>query len=119
MIFFASKYTPITNDNSLPRSVVLNSASSLSAINLNGDNILKTIRSPNINKAHGYDNISIRMIKICDKAIVIPLSIIYKNCIDTGILWALWKKHNIVPVHKKENKELLQYYRPVSFSWYT
>ena len=104
MICFASKYTPITNDNSLPRSVVLNSASSLSAINLNGINILKTIRSPNINKAHGHDNISIRMIKICDKAIVTPLSIIYKNCIDTGILSVLRKKYNIVPVHKKENK---------------
>ena len=29
-----------------------------------------------IDKAHGYDNISIRMIKICDKAIIKPLKFI-------------------------------------------
>ena len=51
---------------------------------------------------------SLRMIKICDKAIVKPLSIIYKNCIDIGIFPDLWKKSNIVPVHKKVNKQLLQ-----------
>ena len=39
------------------------------------------------------------MIKICDKTIVKPLSVIYKNCIDSGIFPDLWKKSNIVPVH--------------------
>ena len=57
---------------------------------------------------------SVRMIKICDKATVKPLSIIYKNCIDNGIFPDLWKKSNIVPVHKKGDKQLLQNYRPVS-----
>ena len=33
--FFPLKFTPITNDNSLPKLVVLNSESSLSAINFN------------------------------------------------------------------------------------
>ena len=54
------------------------------------------------------------MIKICDKAIVKPLSIIYKNSIGTGIFPDLWKKSNIVPLHKKGIKQLLQNYRPVS-----
>ena len=54
------------------------------------------------------------MIKICDKAILEPLSRIYKNCIDTGIFPDSWKKSNIVPVHKKGDKQLLENYRPVS-----
>ena len=62
--YFASKCTQITIDSSLPRLVVFNSGSSLSAIHFNNDDILKIIRSLNINKAHGHDNISIRMIKI-------------------------------------------------------
>ena len=74
----------------------------------------KIIRSLNNNKAHGHDNISFRMIKICDEAIVKPLSIIYKNCIDNGIFPNLWMKSSIVPVHKKGDKQLLQNYRPVS-----
>ena len=90
--FFASKCTPIANDSSLSRFVVLDSESSLSAINFNNDDPVKIIRSLNINKLHGHYNISIRMIKICDKAIVKPLYMIYKNCIDTDILSDLWKK---------------------------
>ena len=62
-----------TNNSLLPRLVVLNSKNSLSAINFNNDDIIKIIRSFNINKAYGRDNISIRMIKICDKAIMKPL----------------------------------------------
>ena len=92
----------------MPRLVVPNLESSLSAINFNNDGILKIIRTLNINKAH--DSIS----KICDKAIVKPLSIIYKNSIDTGIFPDLWRKSNIIPVHKKANKLLLQIYRAVS-----
>ena len=46
------------------------------------------------------------MIKICDKAIIKPLLMIYKNCIDTDIFPDIWNKCNIVPVHKKEDKQL-------------
>ena len=34
---------------------------------------LKAIRNLNPNKAHGCDDISIRMLKICDDSIVLPL----------------------------------------------
>ena len=83
--FFASKCTPITNDSSLPSLLNLNLTSNLSVINFTYNDILKIIRPLNINKAHGHDDISIRMITISDKAKLEPLPIIYKNCIDTGI----------------------------------
>ena len=54
-------------------------------LNFNDDDMFKMIKCLSINKVQGHDNISIRMIKICEKTIVKPLSIIYKNCIDTGI----------------------------------
>ena len=76
--------------------------------------VSKIIRSLNINKSHGHDNISIRMKKTCDKAIMKPLSIIYKNRIDTDIFPDLWKKSNTVPVHKKGDKQLLQKHKTVS-----
>ena len=112
--FFASKCTPITNDSSLPSLLNLNLTSKLSVINFTDDDILKIIRSLNINKTYGHDDISIRMVKICDKAKLEPLSIIYKTCIDTGIFHDSWKKSNIVPAHKKRQKQLLENYRPVS-----
>ena len=41
-------------------------------------------RSLDPNKAHGYDRISIRMLKICDKSICKPLELIFQSCIKHG-----------------------------------
>ena len=50
-----------------------------SSVVLDDQDIIKMIRALNINKTHGYDDISIRMKKICDSALVKPLSIIFNN----------------------------------------
>ena len=50
------------------------------------------------------------MIKIFDSSIVKPLSIIFCNSLNSGIFPDNWKKSNIVPVHKKGNKQLIQNY---------
>ena len=76
--------------------------------------IIRIIRSLNINKAHGHDDISIRMLKICDLAIIKPLSIIFRNCINNSTFPDLWKKSNICPIHKKGDKQIINNYRPVS-----
>ena len=94
---------PLTSYSSLLRSVVLNSTSTVSAINFNEDDILKIIRSLNINKAHGHGDISVRIIKACDKAIFKPLIYlpkIYWICHDTDMFAELWKKTNTIPVYK-------------------
>ena len=49
------------------------------------------MRNLNINKAHGHDNISIRMLKICDFVLVEPLPLIYKNCINSGVFFIYGK----------------------------
>ena len=86
----------------------LNLTTKLSVINFTEDKILKIIRSLNINEAYDHDDISIRMVKVCGKAILEPLSVIYKNCTNKGIFLDSWKKSNIVPVHKKGGKRLLE-----------
>ena len=59
------------------------------------------IQNLNPNKAHGYDNISIRMLKICGSSIYKPPEMIFKQCIETGVFPSKWKKANFVPIHKK------------------
>ena len=71
------------------------------SVNFNIVDILKIIKSLNVNKAQGHNDISIRMIKLCGQSIVKPLSVIFKNCIDNGTFPDIWKKSNIIPVHKK------------------
>ena len=89
--FFASKCTPLSNRSSLPSSLDLETEARLTSISLLGNDILKIIRSLDINKTHGHDDISVRMVKICDDSIKKPLSIIYKNWIKTGIYPNVWK----------------------------
>ena len=43
-----------------------------------------------------------------------PLSIIFPNYLKAGYFPTAWKKANVVPVHKKGNKQILSNYRPVS-----
>ena len=44
------------------------------------------------------------MLNICNGEMLIPLSSIFKNCIQCRVFPKLWKKSNIVPVHKKEKQ---------------
>ena len=41
--------------------------------------LLKVIKDLNPNKAYGWDEISIRMIKLCGNILVTPLLIIFEN----------------------------------------
>ena len=102
-----SQRTPLVNNSKLPDRITYNSAARLTSIKFDNNDILKIIRSLNINKAHGHDDISVRMIKMCDESLVQPLSLIFRGCIDTGIYPDTWKKSNIVPVHKKGDKQIV------------
>ena len=112
--FFASQCTPLVNNSKLPDKTAYNSAVGLTSIKFDNNDILKIIRSLNINKAHGHDGISVGMIKMRDESLVQPLSLIFRGCIDTGVYPDTWKKSNIVPVNKKGDKEIVNNYRPVS-----
>ena len=50
---------------------------------------------------------------MCD-SVLKPLSIIFKNCLESGSFPNNWKKSNVVRIHKKGDKQLLQNYQPVS-----
>ena len=104
----------MSNDSALPNSSNSVFNVSLSSIQFEDQDIPKIIRSLNYNKAHGYDDIFIRLLKICNSSIVRPLSIIFKNCLQTGTFPNNWKKSNVVPIHEKVDKQLLQNYCPVS-----
>ena len=49
-----------------------------------------------------------------DESLVQPMSLIFRGFIDTSVYPDTWKKSNIVPVHKKGDKQIVNNYRPVS-----
>ena len=86
----------------------------LSMVKFVNNDILKIIQNLNPNKTHGHDKISIRMLKLCDDSLCRPSELIFKDCLTNGIFPSDWKKGSIVPVHKKDDKQCLNNYRPIS-----
>ena len=66
------------------------------------------------NEAHEWDDISIRLIKLYGKSTAFLLKLLFQSSLEEALVPVDWKKGNIVPVHKKENKSLIKNYRPIS-----
>ena len=112
--FFAEQCTPLHNNISLPVKQIFLTQSNLVSLDFDEDELLKIIRALNIHKAHGHDDIPIRMIKICEKSLIKPLMLILKKSIRSSCYPDIWKKSNIIPAHKKNDKRLVNNYRPIS-----
>ena len=82
--FFASQRTPLDNASTLPP-FLMKTNKSINSINFNGDDIISIITTLDYKKAHGVDNISIRVIKLCGDSIALPLTLIFEDCIAKGI----------------------------------
>ena len=99
--FFAEQCTPLKNNSVLPINQMFLTQSRLGTTDFNENEMLKIIRALNIHKAHGHDDISIRMIQICDRILIKPLIILFQNSVKYSYYPDIWKRSNIIPVHKK------------------
>ena len=112
--YLSKKCTAIDNNSAIPANTSFVTEERLSTFEICPGDIVKIIRSLDPNKAHGHDEITIRMIKICASSIAKPLAIFFRNFLESECFLKEWKKANIVPVHKKHGKQLIKNYRPVS-----
>ena len=76
-------------------------------------NLLKNL---NPNKSPGPDKISGHLLKGCARSIALPLKILFNLSFKTGSLPTEWKLAHIVPVHKKNDKNKIENYRPISLT---
>ena len=51
---------------------------------------------------------------MCDDSLVSPLKLIFEGCLRQGVFPEVWKGANVVPVQKRDSKNLKQNYRPIS-----
>ena len=80
----------------------------------NENDILAIIKTLDPNKAHGCDNISIKMIEICSQSLILPLKTIFEHSLKKDKSPEIWKKPNLISVHKKEDKMLVKNFLPIS-----
>ena len=113
--FFADQCSILRNKSEPPATLSKKRVNeSLTTIDFSNNDILKIIRNLDPNKAHGHDMISIRMVKICDDSVCRPLKLTFQSCLESGKFPSEWKKSNVVPIHKKGDKQILKKYRPIS-----
>ena len=101
--FFASICTPIKSSCVLPLFSCRANAR-ISSFDIMEEDISLIIKNLDPAKAHGCDNTSIKMIKTCSESLPVPLKIIFEQSLKEGRFLEIWKKANVVLVHKKEDK---------------
>ena len=111
--FFSNQCKLIVNASVLPDFVYL-TQKRINSVSVSGADVLSIIRGLNPNKASGSDGISGQMLLLCDESVVLPLEIIFENILETSTYPDMWKLANVTPIFKKEDKQLVKNYRPIS-----
>ena len=98
--YFANQCTINDNGSVLPR-FVSKTDELLTHVSVRREQIISIINHFSPNKAHGYDRISVSMLKLCAAKIAAPLQIIFQDCINSGTFPGCWKYANVQSIHKK------------------
>ena len=112
--FFARQCKLVSNNSVLPSHFTYMTEERIQSLTFSESDVIQIIRTLDVNKAHGHDNILVRMIKLCINSVAHPLTLIFQNSMAAGTFPTQWKRGNIVPIHKKNDKQIVSNYRPVS-----
>ena len=93
----------LPNDSKLPEDQTDITKTKLSPFDIEDEGLYTIIEKIGVNKAHGHDEVSRRMLILRDKS-------------RASTFPNLWKKANVVATHQKGEKDLIKSYRPVSLS---
>ena len=83
---------------------------------LKNDMVQKYLDRIKVDKAPGPDGIHPWIRKELSSVISMPLYLIFRDSLMTGIVPLDWRRANVVPIFKKGTKSLPSNYRPVSLT---
>ena len=86
----------------------------LDSIETTEEEVQKILKSLDISKSNGPDGISNRLLKQTAAAIAKPLSIIFNLSLSSSKFPTDWKKANVSPIYKKNDRQNDSNYRPIS-----
>ena len=109
--FFTSTCMPRGNGSTLPQFAYKTDVQ-INSFRVNQNYISLIIKTLDAKKAYGWNNTSIKIIQICCDPIALPLMLVFETALKEKKFPDICKKANVVPVHKKEGKNLLKNYCP-------
>ena len=89
-------------------------APGLSEFSVPDGRVAQLLRELSAHKACGPDGLSARILRECADEFAVPLDIICRMSLTSGVFPTVWKRAHVIPVHKKGSKKLPENYRPVS-----
>ena len=84
----------------------------VNSFHINHNDISSIIKNLDSNKAHGCDNISIKMIQICGESIALTFKLLFETALKEKTFPDIWKLANSSCSQKR--KKLLKNYCPIS-----
>lgn len=112
--FFLSHNRVDSSNTDLPAYVADMDIPILSEIVASEQEVYDFIQILDPGKATGPDLISPRLLKIAGRTIVPSLTKLINISLQQKIVPDMWKSANVIPLHKKSDKSVLNNYRPVS-----
>ena len=103
--FFVSQSAQMTDDfipDNIP--IAENVSPEINSIQIHNGNILKIMKSLNVNKACGIDGIGNNILKSCAESLAEPIELLATASLQAGCFPSAWKKSNVVPIFKKGEK---------------
>ena len=90
--------------------ICIRAEKSLCPLNINEDDIFGINKNLSSNKSHGWDNFSVKIMKLCGKSIAYPIKLIFEDSLysslQDGVFPACINIANVVPAHKKHIEKL-------------
>lgn len=105
---------PPNSDTDIPSDPGQRIESTLADISTTPGEVYNILRRLDVSKASGPDGISNRILKECAQSLCIPLCRLFNLSLLTAQFPSNWKLANVVPIHKKNDRQLVKNYRPVS-----
>lgn len=100
----------------MPEAPVYPITTSLGNITFSKDEVLKELRSINVNKSCGPDEMHPRVMRELADVLALPLSMIFNSALESGVVPLDWRLANVTPIFKKGNRHQAENYRPVSLT---
>jgi hypothetical protein len=112
---FSGVFTTEDRHN-IPSMMSKNITAILERVEIDQNDIRDLLRKLQADKSPGPDGIHPRILKECADVLAGPLTILYRQSLQDGVLPEAWKEANVTPVYKKGARSDVQNYRPISLT---
>ena len=110
--FFIDQSTVESEQDAVPE--IQHTPHSITPLLISNEEVFNILSNLDTNKAVGPDLVHNKLLKSCADLLAPPLTILFNRSINEGKFPKVWKTANVVPIHKKEEKHVVNNYRPIS-----